>query len=219
MQELLNEFGGVPVSDLSPCYNIAPSQNVLVARQQNIVGFVWTYQRWGLIPNWAGDKKFASQYKTFNARSETITEKRSYRHSFAHKRCLIPATGFYEWQDVGESRKQPQRIHLKTGKPFLFAGIYANWTSPEGKEIESCSIITTRPNKVTRPIHDRMPVILPNDQVRNWLDPQQGEQTLLQLLKPFPATKMEAYPVSSMVNSPKNDKPACIEPIEPNSAK
>ncbi len=158
MDELIQEYGGVPVEQLEPCYNIAPSRNILVARQENVIGIRWLYLRWGLIPHW--EDHVNTGYKLFNAVAETITEKTSFRDCFAARRCIIPATGFYEWKQADGGPNVPYRIRLKTGKPFAFAGIYNKWKPPEGGEpIESCSIITTTPNKVTRPIHDRMPVI------------------------------------------------------------
>ena len=149
-----------------------------------------------------------------NARSETLIEKPSFRSAFRRRRCLIPASGFYEWQPSKEQKsKTPMYIQLKSGKPFAFAGLWERWDSPEGSTILSCTIITTEPNELLAGIHNRMPVILTPQAYPLWLDP--GEPpvpALMDLLKPFPADEMRAYPVSKLVNSPENDQPALIKP-------
>ena len=210
ISELLDEFGGVPLHDIQPCYNVAPSQNILAIRYETGLGRVWRRFRWGLIPHWAEDEKIG--YKMINARAETINEKPSFQESFQSRRCLIPATGFFEWK--GE-KKQPFRIARKDGKPFGFAGIHTFWLAPDGGVIESCAIITTKPNKVMVPIHDRMPVILAPDEYDTWLNPGNYDSVQLKsFLKPCPAVWLKAYPVSKTVNSSKNDVPACIEPVD-----
>jgi putative SOS response-associated peptidase YedK len=147
-----------------------------------------------------------------NARSETVADKPSFREAFKKHRCLIPADGFFEWR-VEEGGKVPLFIHLKNNQPFSFAGLYSTWTSPEGNNISTCTIITTTANKLLEPIHDRMPAIIPKEKREVWLDPTiSGRDTLLPLLKPFPAEEMEAYDVTSRVNSPRNNSPENVRP-------
>jgi len=152
-----------------------------------------------------------------NARGETLAEKPSFRAAFRRRRCLVLADGFYEWQavqDGAKSSKIPVYIQLNQGAPFAFAGLWENWHSPDGSQILSCTIITTSPNELLSPIHNRMPVILPPENYRQWLDPQeQDPKELAALIKPFPSGQMTAYPVSKLVNNPNNDVPACIQPI------
>jgi putative SOS response-associated peptidase YedK len=151
-----------------------------------------------------------------NARSETAAEKPSFRAAFRRRRCLIPADGFYEWQKVpGQKRKIPTYIRLKSGKPFFFAGLWESWDSPDGSNILSCTILTTAPNEMMAPIHNRMPVILPPEAYQTWLATGEQKPTNLQgLLKPFPSELMSAYPVSTLVNNPANELADCITPVQ-----
>lgn len=194
--------------DLKPNYNIAPSQDiVIVINDQGKNRLILS--RWGFIPSWAKDETIG--YKMINARSETITEKRTFKTAFQKSRCLIVADGFYEWRREGKT-KTPVFIRLKSGRPFAFAGLYNKWTSPEGKEITSSTIITTRANEMLEPIHDRMPVITPENRQDLWLDPDVNDKSdLLSLLKPYPSEEMEYYEVSPRVNSPRNNTPECIK--------
>ncbi len=197
---------------LSPRYNIAPSQEVAVVRHlQGNNSRQLDMLRWGLIPDWAKDMKIG--YKMINGRAETLAQKPSFRVAFKKRRCLIAADGFYEWQHKGKAR-QPFFVQLKTGVVFGFAGLWESWRSPDGSTVESCTIITTSPNKLLREIHDRMPVIIPPEHYETWLQSTTREQTLQELLAPYPAEKMETYRVSSEVNNPKNDTPECIEPTQ-----
>jgi putative SOS response-associated peptidase YedK len=207
------EFGVEQVSfDLSPSYNIAPTQRVAVIISEGVKQLVPV--QWGLVPSWAKDVSIGS--KMINARAETITEKASYRNAFKKRRCLVVADGFYEWQKLAGT-KRPVYIRLKSGKPFGFAGLYEFWKSPEGGELTTCTIITTEPNELMKPIHERMPVIIPREDQDVWLDPKSEDRThLLDLLKPYPADEMEAYPVSKAVNSPGNNSPECIIRLRPN---
>ncbi|MDN7241960.1 SOS response-associated peptidase [Planococcus sp. N028] len=197
-------------SDYSPNYNIAPSQQVVAIVNdgtKNRLGLL----RWGLIPPWAKDAKIGS--KMINARAETVAEKPSFRNAFKKKRCLIVADSFYEWQRTDE-QKTPMRIKMKSGEPFAFAGLWESWKSPDGKTINTCSILTTKPNDLMATIHDRMPVVLSKEAEKVWLDPSvQDPEALGELLKPFDANEMEAYEVSSEVNSPKNNGPQLIEKV------
>jgi putative SOS response-associated peptidase YedK len=167
-----------------------------------------------LIPSWAKDPEIGS--RLINARSETLAEKPSFRSAFRRRRCLILADGFYEWKTIpGEKSKLPMFIHLKNGKVFAFAGLWEIWSAPDGSEIRSCTIITTQPNEMMQSIHNRMPVILPINAYKDWLDPEERTpESLSQWLAPYPAGEMEAYPVSKLVNSPQNDVPECIQPMK-----
>lgn len=148
-----------------------------------------------------------------NARSETITEKRTFKAAFEKLRCLIVADGFYEWRREGKT-KIPVFIRLKSGRPFAFAGLYNNWTSPEGKEIIASTIITTQANELLEPVHDRMPVITHEDKRDLWLDPEvKVKSDLLSLLKSYPSEEMEFYEASKRVNSPRNNSPENIDPV------
>ena len=192
-------------------YNIAPGQDI-TAIANNAEPRADTF-KWGLIPSWAKDHKIVN--RLINARGETLAEKPSFRTAFKRRRCLIPTTGFYEWQSNLDSRtKTPMYIALKSGTPFAFAGLWELWHSPEGESIQSCTIITTEPNGLMAPIHNRMPVILPANAYDLWLDP--AERTDLQdLFVPYSAQEMIAHPVSTLVNSPMNDTPDCLKSVQP----
>jgi len=206
--------------DRPPRYNIAPTQPVPVCRavpdagdhgepgapQREIANL-----RWGLVPRWA--KSAREEYRMINARAETVASKPAYRSPFRHRRCLVPADGFYEWQRVG-GRKQPCFICLEDQAPFAFAGLWERWEGGEDGAIESCSIITTRANDALAPIHERMPVILPETHWERWLDPGFADTGALeQMLVPCPAGAMQAWPVSTFVNNPRNDDERCLEPL------
>jgi putative SOS response-associated peptidase YedK len=195
---------------LEPSYNVAPTQDVAVVVQRE-EGNTLETMRWGLIPFWAKDPSIGS--RMINARSETVHEKNSFKRPLKSQRCLIIADGFFEWQKTGQS-KVPMFIQLKSKRPFGFAGLYDVWRSPEGEAITSCTIITTDANDFIRPIHDRMPVILPKQGEGIWLNPAiQRIDELRSVLAPYPADEMEAYEVSRLVNSPSNNTPECIRPI------
>ena len=196
---------------LSPRYNIAPSQAIAVVRHlPGKSSRQLDMLRWGLIPHWAKDMKMG--YKMINARAETLAQKPSFRAAFKKRRCLIAADGFYEWKHSGKA-KQPIYAHMKNGAVFGIAGLWESWNSPGGIIVESCTIVTTSPNRLISKIHDRMPVILPPEQYETWLQGSTPESSLQQILMPFPAEAMEAYKVSSEVNSPKHDTPTCISPV------
>ncbi len=187
-------------------YNCAPTQNlaVITNREPETLQFF----RWGLIPAWA--KEAAIGNKMINARAETVTEKPSFRNSFRSRRCLVPATGFYEWKR--NSEKTPYNIRLKSGDPFAFAGLWDTWNDPGGIPVHSFTILTTVPNRLMAAIHDRMPVILPRSEESRWI--QAGpDDNLTGLLQPFPAELMEAWPISKLVNSPVNDHEGVIARI------
>lgn len=195
--------------DVEPRYNIAPSQPILAIvndGKDNRLG----YLKWGLVPPWSKDPKVG--YKMINARAETLNEKPSFRQAYKKRRCLIVADSFYEWKREGKT-KIPKRITVKNGL-FAMAGLWEKWTSANGENIHSCTIITTKPNELMEDIHDRMPVILNKDEEQLWLDRSIEDTYILnELLDPYPAEKIEAYTVSSSVNSPKNDGPELVQPV------
>jgi putative SOS response-associated peptidase YedK len=195
----------------APRFNIAPSQPLLAIPNDgaNTADFFI----WGLIPMWAKDPSIGN--RMINARGETVAEKPSFRGSFKYKRCLILADGFYEWKaNPGTKTKTPYFIHMKERKPFVFAGLWDTWESPDGSSIKTCTIITTEPNELMAPIHNRMPVILHTRDHAKWLDASpQTPDKLLPLIKPFPADNMAAYPVSTLVNKPSNDIPELVVPV------
>ena len=200
------------VPPLAPRYNIAPTQPVAAVRMSSRSGTrELTHLHWGLIPRWAKDPKIGS--RMINARSETAAEKPSFRAAMKYRRCLIPADGFYEWQKLN-GRKQPVRIHMKDGQPFAIAGLWEHWQSKEGSEIESCTLLTTGPNELLEPVHNRMPVIIAPDDFDLWLDPAaQHAGEVQHLLRSYPVAEMTFYPVSTHVNNARNEDPLCIEPL------
>jgi len=209
---LSKEFGvsGVPL--LSPRYNIAPSQAVAAVRASPAgAGRELALLRWGLIPSWSKDPAIGN--RLINARAETVREKPSFRNAFRRHRCLIPASGFYEWQRQ-ERGKQPYFVRMRDGRPFAFAGLWDRWESADEGAIETCTILTIAPNAVLAPIHDRMPVILPPAEYARWLDPSlRDTDSLAPLLVPFPPDDMLAFPVSPRVNPPTIDDEKCIAPL------
>lgn len=194
-----------------PRYNIAPTQNVLTVVQNG--ERTAEYMRWGVIPFWSKTDKL--KYSTINARDDKLLESRIYKNLLPGRRCLIVADGFYEWRKDGKA-KTPMRIILKGNEPFGFAGLWSPWRNPEtGEEIKTCTIITTKPNDLLATIHNRMPVILPQEAEAMWLDTRnQNTDTLMSLLRPFPADSMEAYQVSGVVGNSRNEVPECIEPVQ-----
>jgi len=193
-------------------YNLTPSGEVLTIVRPAGGPRALRRMRWGLIPSWAKDPGIGSQL--INARAETVATKPAFRAAFRERRCLILTDGFYEWQSHG-GRKRPWCIRMRDGRPFAFAGLWERWTDPEGRAIESCTIITTTPNDLIRRFHHRMPVILAPQAYDLWLDVGIREvDRLLPLLVPYPPDEMIAYPVSPLVNNPANDSPACQAPAE-----
>jgi putative SOS response-associated peptidase YedK len=193
-------------------YNLAPSQEVLTVVQPSGSARQVRRMRWGLIPSWAKDPTIGNQL--INARAETIATKPAFRRPLRERRCLIVTDGFYEWEAQGH-RKRPWFIRMRDCRPFAFAGLWDHWTDPEGKGVESCTIITTTPNDLIRRFHHRMPVILAPSGYDLWLDVRiRDVDRLLPLLTPYPPDEMTAYPVSPLVNSPTNDSPACQTPAE-----
>jgi len=193
--------------DDQPHYNIAPSQDIwaVINEPQKTLAHL----KWGLVPFWADDPKIGN--RMINARAETVAQKPGFREAFAQRRCLVLADGFYEWRKEPSGRKTPMYIRLKGARPFAFAGVWERWKDPQGQELKTCSIITTNSNDLVRPIHDRMPAIIPPAAFDEWLSRKHDPQKAQELLKPYPPEEMEAYPVSPMVNKPSVDDPKCIE--------
>jgi putative SOS response-associated peptidase YedK len=178
-----------------PSYNIAPTQNIVILKKDGTR--VLTNCQWGFLPSWAKDAGMA--HCMINARAETVADKPAFRTAFQNHRCLVIADGFYEWKK--EKVKIPVYIRLRSGKPFGFAGLYSLWVSPEGKEICTCTIITTDANELVASIHDRMPAIISKDNYDLWLDPNEHDiNKLLPLLKPYSSHEMQLYEVSKKVN-------------------
>ncbi|NJO42000.1 MAG: SOS response-associated peptidase [Cyanobacteria bacterium CRU_2_1] len=200
------------VPQLEPRYNIAPTQPVCVIRTiAEPSEREFTYLYWGLIPSWAKDPSIGT--RLINARAETVTEKPAFRAAFKRRRCLILADGFYEWQPL-QKGKQPFYFQMEETQPFAFAGLWEHWESADGA-IESCTILTTEANEMLKPIHDRMPVILPPNAYDMWLNLEvQGGDRLHSLLRPYSSEAMSCYPVSLKVNNPRYDHSDCIHPLE-----
>jgi putative SOS response-associated peptidase YedK len=190
-------------------FNVAPTQPIPIVRL--MAGEChFALVRWGLLPSWVKDpKKFTL---LINARGETVAEKPAFRAAMKRRRCLIPADGFYEWK-AGSPRKQPYYIHAKSGAPFAFAGLWETWMGPNGEDLETATIVTTKANRTLAPIYDRMPVIVPPDAFDLWLDNANVDPvTASTLIAPAPENLLEAYPISTDVNRVANDNPKLLEP-------
>jgi putative SOS response-associated peptidase YedK len=213
-KELLAEYFDTNFDDLDwePRYNIAPTQPVPVLRQDQS-GKRWvSVVRWGLIPSWAIDRNIGA--RMINARAETANRKPSFREPLQKRRCLVPADGFYEWLRAGKM-KQPYCFEVGDSEIFAFAGLWDSWRDPDGKTVETCTILTTTPNALLADVHDRMPVILPHELHAPWLDSrmQDGERAI-ELLKPFDPNLMRRHPVGTRVNQVANDGAECCAPVE-----
>jgi len=219
----VDEVDATVTPDPEPDYNVSPRRNVLAVREREGQR-VLSRLRWGLVPSWAKEVKIGD--RMINARAETVASKPAYRRAFATKRCLIPADGFYEWKagtaagGDKKPRKQPYFIHRKDGEPLAFAGLWEVWKVPDDRPdnekdlggddgwLRSCVIVTTTANELMAPIHNRMPVILPESAWERWLDPDEHDvDTLAELLVPADDALLEAYPVSTEVNNARNNGP------------
>ncbi len=213
-EQIKNEFkvGKLNLSSSEPRYNIAPQQIIDVVFEPKGERIL-EQLKWGLVPRWAKDSDIGN--RMINARAETITEKPSFREVFQKRRCIIPASGFYEWQKKGTGAKQPFYFYLKEKQVFGFAGLWESWIDKEsGEELETCTIITTEANDVLKPIHDRMPVILKAESYDEWLDEKIKDTDKLQkLLKPYPSDEMKSHAVSKSVNIPDSDSVELIKPL------
>ncbi len=217
---------------LAPRYNIAPTQLVICVRavSEQPGANEALFMRWGLIPYWAKDMKIGNTM--INARSETVADKPAFRTAFAKRRCLIPADGFFEWQKLSTGKKQPWLIQKNDAEPFAFAGLWECWhpkdsdvaTGVSAKAVDSfdepadpvisCTILTTSANRDMRPLHERMPVILPIESWAAWLSPQASKGQLTEILKPFDDGQLVRTSVSTVVNRPVPDGSQCIEPVD-----
>ena len=190
-------------------YNVAPTQDVLtvVGGETRRGGFM----RWGLVPWWAKNASIGN--RMINARAETVAQKPAFRDALRRRRCLVLADGFYEWQRAGNARR-PMRVVMRSGEPFAFAGLWSVWKDPDGNRVPSCAIITTAANDLLRPVHDRMPVVLPKKMEEFWLDPTIDDPNMLaSVLAPYSDDAMDVYEVSALVNSAANDGSEVIEPL------
>ena len=207
--QLTDVFGVSFPPDYPARYNICPTQNVLVIRQFKNIARHLDLVRWGFVPGWA--KEMTKGF--INAHSETIDSRPSFRQAFKHHRCIVPASGFYEWKKT-DTGKTPYYIQMSDTGPMPLAGIWETWLSPTGQAIETCSILTTMANTAIAPIHDRMPVILSVGDFNLWLDTDiQETDQLRHLFTPYPPEKMITYPVSPLVNNPAYDNPDCIKEL------
>lgn len=213
--EMITEIYGIIRDierELNPRYNVTPSQTIPIVRVDADGGRELAFVRWGLIPSWAKD--IAIGNSLINARSETAAEKPSFRSAFKRRRCIIPTGGFYEWQRQDGKRKQPWYFRMADGSPVSIAGLWEHWQGSDGQVIESCSILTTSANELMAPIHERMPVILSHECQAAWLNPKLTDVAVLQeFCRPCSSELLSAYPVSSLVNSPKNDSAECVVPV------
>lgn len=192
-----------------PMFNIAPTQPAVAVRSDDV-----TIMKWGLVPGWAKDEKIGS--RMINARSETLAEKPAFRSAYKKRRCVIPADGFFEWRKAAAAKgaKQPFYIHWAGDEPRVFAGLWETWRDADAQELLTFTIITTAANGIMTEIHDRMPVILSHDEAERWLSDDAPAEELATLLRPCPDEWLDLRPVSTLVNSPRNDQPDCIKPID-----
>jgi putative SOS response-associated peptidase YedK len=223
-QEVLADWFGVELEDMpwfAPSYNAAPQSVQPVLRLNRDSGQrEFAQLRWGLVPFWAKDAKFG--YSTINARAEEVAAKPAYREALKKRRCLVPADAFYEWQrprlaEKGKKTRYPFAFALKSGEPCAMAGLWERWQPKEGEALETFTILTTDPNELMEPIHNRMPVILAARDYTRWLDPGYPARPPVDLLRPFPAEKMVAWPVSDRVGNVRNNDPQLLEAPEPSA--
>ncbi len=209
------EFLGVDeikVDPLPPSYNVAPTDQVYAVAEHDGRRLLGSF-RWGLLPFWAKDKKLAA--RNINARAETVASKPTFKESLAKRRCLIPVDGFYEWQRRDKG-KLPHYVYRRDGSPLALAGLWSTWKDPDtGERLRTCTIITGEPNDLVAPIHDRMPVVLPEAAWAAWLDRDNDDPAAAaELLGVYPATQMALHPVSTLVNKVANNVPELIDVLE-----
>jgi putative SOS response-associated peptidase YedK len=213
-QQIAEEFGVAPetIGPLEPRYNIAPTQPVLAVRERADGAREATHFVWGLVPSWARDISIGS--RMINARAESAADKPAFRAAFRRRRCIVPASAFYEWARAGDT-KQPYALRAADGRLMGLAGLWEVWNGPNGEELETCAIVTIAANGFMRRIHDRMPAILAREHYGAWLDRRLQEVPALQaLLAPPPESFLEAWRVASIVNDPRNEVPDCLRPVE-----
>jgi putative SOS response-associated peptidase YedK len=206
--ELRKAFPFADIPELPPRYNIAPTQQVPAIRMDDDKP-EFAFFRWGFLAPWAKTPK--DQPQPINAKSETVAQSRMFAKALQSRRCLVLADGFYEWVPAGKA-KQPYYIRLKGEAPFAFAGLWGAWHGDD-ETVESCTIVTTDANELLRPLHNRMPVILNAADYTRWLDTSSDASEVAGLLAPFPADRMRYDAVSRTVSNPRNEGPACIEPL------
>jgi putative SOS response-associated peptidase YedK len=216
-QEVLADWFGVELEDMpffAPTYNAAPQSMQPVVRMDRDTGKrAMALLRWGLVPFWAKDAKFG--YTTINARAEEVASKPAYREALKKRRCLVPADAFYEWQRIDAKTKNPFAIALRSREPYAFAGLWERWSPKEGEALETFTIVTTDPNELMETIHNRMPVIVEKRDYDRWLEPGDAARPPVDLLRPYPAEKMVAWPVSARVGNVRNNDAELLEPETP----
>ncbi len=214
-EEIEKKFKLESQPSISPRYNAAPTQLLPVITNSAPRGLSFFY--WGLIPAWSNNKSLSP--KLINARSESLHEKATFKQALASRRCLVPADGFYEWKQLGKKTRIPYRIVLKNSGLFSFAGLWEEYEDDQGEMVHTFTIITTEANSAMKSIHDRMPVILPSQNEKIWLDNNLSTNDLLELLKPLPSEEIQLFTVSHLVNSVQNDSPALVKPAPPTDQK
>jgi len=219
-QEVLADWFGVELEDMpwfAPSYNVAPQSTQPVVRLNADTGKPeFTLMRWGLVPYWAKDPKIG--YTTINARAEEVATKPLFRDALKSRRCLVPADAFYEWQKLGAKAKKPFAFGLRGGEPYAFAALWERWKPKEGEPVETFTILTTDPNELAEPVHDRMPVILEPQNYARWMESGDPTHLPVDLLRPLPAEKMRSWPVNERVGNVRNDDPELLKECEPQSA-
>ncbi len=209
--EIARILGASAKAEFAPCYNVAPSRNVPVCRISDAGGRELALLRWGLVPHWA--KTIDDRYRMINARAETIASRPAFRAPFRSRRCLVPADGYFEWK-AGPQRKQPYFIHRSDGFPLFLAALWDRWDKGKDGPLESFCIVTTSASDHLATVHDRMPVVIENDDMNTWLDREvEDADRLLSLLSTQKGDVLEFTPVSTYVNNPRNDDPRCLEPV------
>lgn len=207
--ELITHFHLDECEDFPPRYNIPPGTDIPVIRYSPEGKRVLHLLRWGLVPHWAKDPTIGT--KLNNARGESVSEKPSFRDAFKRRRCLIPADGFYEWKTEGDI-KQPYYVSLKSGAPMAMGGLWESWRRPDGEILRTCCVITTGPNGVMKPIHDRMPVIIEPEHWQEWLTAP--PEVVGDLIAPYTAEAMQAWAVDRRVSRSNEEGPALVAPVE-----
>ena len=216
-QQVLADWFGVDLEEMPwfvPSFNVAPQSTQPVVRLNRDSGSrEFSLLRWGLVPFWAKDPRFG--YSTINARAEEVAQKPAYREALKKRRCLVPADAFYEWQRLDKKTSHPFAFAMNSGEPWAMAGLWERWQAKEGPALETFTILTTDPNELMAPVHNRMPVILEARDYDRWLEPGDPTRPPVDLLRPYPAEKMHAWPVSERVGNVRNNDALLLEPAQP----
>lgn len=219
-QDLLAEWFGIELEDMpwfAPSYNVAPQSVQPVVRQNRDTGKrEFALLRWGLVPFWAKDAKFG--YSTINARAEEAASKPAFREALKKRRCLVPADAFYEWQRLDKKTKRPFAFGMRSGEPYALAGLWEKWQGKDKEALETFTILTTDPNELMEPVHNRMPVILEPKDYDRWLGSDPAERPPVELMRPFPAEQMRSWPVSDRVGNVRNNDAELLEPAQASTA-